>query len=66
LPGDEKVDKYGDLMLQAHRENGKLKLVRNNSADWYYDRIQKALMPVEFRTLRAAPVGRGPRTTTNC
>jgi hypothetical protein len=40
LSGDEKADRYGDLMLQAHRENGKLKLARKESADWYYDRVQ--------------------------
>lgn len=40
LSEDVESDRYGDLMLQVHRENGRLKLARNESADWYYDRIQ--------------------------
>ena len=40
LSEEEKADRYGDVMLQAHRENGKLKLAHNESADWYYERVQ--------------------------
>ena len=40
LSEDEKADRYGDLMLQVHREKGRLKLARNEAADWYYDRTQ--------------------------
>jgi hypothetical protein len=32
--------KRGVLYLEVHRENGKLKLARNESADWYYNRVQ--------------------------
>jgi hypothetical protein len=32
--------KRGILYLEVHRENGKLRLARNESADWYYDRVQ--------------------------
>ncbi len=28
-----------DRNLQAHREKGKLKLALNETADWYYDRV---------------------------
>jgi hypothetical protein len=36
---DEKSDRYGDLFLQVHRKDGKVKLARNESADWYYERV---------------------------
>jgi hypothetical protein len=29
----------GILFLQVHRENGKIKLARNEAFDWYYDRV---------------------------
>jgi hypothetical protein len=32
--------KRGILYLEVHRENGKLRLARNESADWYYDRVK--------------------------
>lgn len=32
--------KHGVLNLQVHRENGKLRLARNEAADWYYERAQ--------------------------
>lgn len=37
---DESSDRYGGLMLQVHREHGKVKLARNEAADWYYQRVQ--------------------------
>jgi hypothetical protein len=40
LSEDGESDRYGDLILQVHRENGQLKLARNESADWYYDRVK--------------------------
>jgi hypothetical protein len=40
LSEDGESDRYGDLMLQVHREKGQLKLARNEAADWYYDRVQ--------------------------
>lgn len=32
--------KRGVLNLQVHRENGKLRLARNEAADWYYERVE--------------------------
>lgn len=32
--------RHGDLYLQVHKENGHLKLARNEAFDWYYDRMQ--------------------------
>jgi hypothetical protein len=32
-------DPSDSLYLQVQRENGKLKLARNEAADWYYERI---------------------------
>ena len=29
-----------ELNLIVHRENGRISLARNESADWYYDRVQ--------------------------
>ncbi len=29
--------KYGYLRLIVHRENGKVRLARNEAADWYYE-----------------------------
>lgn len=40
LSEDETSDRYGYLTLQVHRENGTLKLARNEAADWYYDRVK--------------------------
>jgi hypothetical protein len=40
LSEDEESDRHGDLMLQVHREKDRLKLARNEAADWYYDRVQ--------------------------
>ncbi len=40
LSEDGESDRYGDLMLQVHREKGQLKLARNEAADWYYNRVQ--------------------------
>lgn len=40
LSEDGQSDRYGDLMLQVQREKGRLKLARNEAADWYYDRTQ--------------------------
>ena len=40
LSEGESTERYGNVHLQAHRENGKLKLARNESADWYYERVQ--------------------------
>jgi hypothetical protein len=38
-PTDSEVAR-GFLNLQVHRENGTLKLARNEAADWYYKRVE--------------------------
>jgi hypothetical protein len=40
LSEDETIERRGFLILQVHREKGKLRLARNEAADWYYDRAR--------------------------
>lgn len=39
-PDSRPISNYGDVTLIAHREHGRLKLARNEAADWYYDRVR--------------------------